>query len=550
MDKLRLEVERWLNHPNVNWELKQQIKELNESEIQELFSLEKPLFGTAGVRNKMAPGYHGMNVFSYAYLTQGYVKYIESINEPKRQLRFLVARDTRKNGGLFLETVCDVITSMGHLAYVFDDNQPVSTPLVSHVIFKYGFSGGINITASHNPKDDNGFKVYDHTGAQLLDTQTNQLLSDLPCVTSMLDLELQPNPKFVHTLDNEKVYKNYFRELKKVLVINNNNFKDIKVVFSGLNGTSVCLMQRFLKYLGYSNIISVEEQNWFDENFENAPNLNPEYKDTWILAQKYAKKNNAKLIIMADPDADRFAIAELNNNQWHYFSGNETGAITAYYKLNHKVFKSPYIVSTFVSTYLVNKIAKRYGAFVHRTNVGFKYIGQAINELSQTNELVVGFEEAIGLITSDKLNREKDAYQAAALLLEIARHCKEQNITLLDFYKRILSEFGEYFNLTISHPFKATATDWKEEIKALFNQLINANLTEVAGFKVVKVHLDKQTNILEFGFENCWVKFRFSGTEPKLKFYFDLTNGTREALEKQAKKIYKFFVNLLKLNKA
>ncbi|QHR05035.1 phospho-sugar mutase [Mycoplasmoides pneumoniae] len=548
-----LEAQRWLSHPRVKPNLKEVITAMSAEEIEHFFSLKKPSFGTAGVRGKMAPGYHGMNVFSYAYLTQGYVNYIQSLNPTKKPLRFLVARDTRKHGALFNGIVCDVITSMGHVVYMFDNNEPTPTPLVSYVIKKYHFDGGVNVTASHNPKTDNGFKIYDGHGAQLLDFQTDQLIAMLPPVVTMLDFEPRGNNELLHFLDNEVVYKNYFDDLKESLVVDNDSFKNLPVVFTGLHGTSVKLLPRFLTYLGYSNIISVQPQNVFDANFANADHLNPESKDTWELARQYASNTKAKLMMAIDPDADRFAIAEWNpqTQDWHYFSGNESGVMVAYYKLKHKQFKrQPYIVTTVVSTDLVDKIAKKYGAFVKRTNVGFKFIGQTVNHFSKDNELVVAFEEAIGMMASDGLNREKDSFQAAAIMLEIARYCHNKGISLLEFYRgEIFGEFGDYYNWTVPHTIHGV--NWKEKMEQVLHQLTTATIKEVVGHKITKIKNYVDINLVEYVLENGnWIKFRISGTEPKLKLYFNLSNGYLAALKHEAKKMHEFLVRLLNLDKA
>ncbi|WP_011884859.1 phospho-sugar mutase [Mycoplasmoides gallisepticum] len=529
-------VKYWLVHPKVSKDLKAQIKAMSEQELAYAFN-EKPLgFGTAGIRQKMGPGYRYLNDFTYAQMAFGYGRFL--IDKFGFSPRCVIAHDNRKNGVHFAKIITDVLTSMGIEVYLFDNNKISSTPILSYAIPRYNADGGINVTASHNPKTDNGFKTYNEKGAQLLNQDAQKIIDFMPKSYEILNLEYQPNDRLVKFIPDE-IYDRYFADIYRDLyTTDHKEVKDFKVIFTGQHGAASYWLPEMLRRFNY-NVIPVKEQCKYDENFTYTKSPNPEARESWDLALKYAQHYGADIMLATDPDADRLAVAVKHNNEFRYFNGNEMGIIFAYYILKYKQLnKRPYIVSSYVSTNLIDRIIAKYNGVVYRVGTGFKWIGNKAIDHKDQEDFILGFEEAIGALPTT-IGSDKDSFQTAALALEIYNECLKRKITMVDFLEReIYPQFGFIHNDTITTlindlDWKKKANDWMERLKRYDQPYINDR-------KIVSIKWNQAGDCLDWILEDdSWIRFRLSGTEPKFKFYYNLYGNSLKQLKEEANQITK-----------
>ncbi|MDC4163565.1 phospho-sugar mutase [Mycoplasma bradburyae] len=538
-------VKYWLHHPKVSDELKEQIKAMSNEELAYAFD-DKPLaFGTAGIRQKMGPGFQYLNDFTYAQMAFGYGRFL--IDKFGYSPRCVIAHDNRKNGVHFTKIITDVLTSMGIQVYLFDNNKITSTPLLSYAIPRCNADGGINVTASHNPKTDNGFKAYNEKGAQLLKEDGQKVIDFMPQSYEILNLEYEPNDRLVKFISDE-VYDAYFADVYQNLYkTDQKEVKDFKVIFSAQHGASSYWLPEMLRRFNY-NVIPVKEQCKYDENFSFTKSPNPEARESWDLALQYADHYNADIMLATDPDADRLAVAVRHNNEFRYLNGNEMGIIFCYYILKHKKLnKTPYVVSSYVSTNLIDRIIKKYNGVVYRVGTGFKWIGNKINDHKDQEDFIVGFEEAIGSLTST-ITLDKDSFQAAALALEIHNECLKRKITMVDFLEReIYPQFGFIHNETITN--KISGLDWKQKAVNYMKLLGNYKDQTINNRKIIEIKWNENGDCLDWILENdSWIRFRLSGTEPKFKFYYNFYGSSLKNLKLEAEaitKTLKRFIGLL-----
>ncbi|QZX49020.1 phospho-sugar mutase [Mycoplasma sp. E35C] len=529
-------VKYWLAHPRVSEELKQQILQMSAEELEYAFA-DKPLaFGTAGIRQKMGPGFQYLNDFTYAQMAFGYGRFL--IDKFGYSPRCVIAHDNRKDGAHFAKVITDVLTSMGIEVFLFDCNKVTSTPMLSYAIPRCHADGGINVTASHNPKTDNGFKAYNEKGAQLLQEDGQKVIDFMPKSYEILNLEYQPNDRLVKFI-SEEIYDAYFTSVYRNLYKTDKNvYKDFPIIFTGQHGASSYWLPEMLRRFNY-NVIPVKEQCNYDENFSFTKSPNPEAIESWELSLKYANHFNADIMLATDPDADRLAVAVRHKNEFRYLNGNEMGIIFSYYILKHKkLHKTPYIVSTYVSTNLIDRIIDKYNGVVYRVGTGFKWIGNEINKHKDNQDFIVGFEEAIGALTST-ISLDKDSFQAAALALEIHDSCLKRGITMVDFLEReIYPQFGYIHNDTIT--IKIEDLNWKQKAINWRDQLANYTADRICDRKIVKVEWNNKGDCLDWILENdSWIRFRLSGTEPKFKFYYNFYGSSLNKLKQEADQITK-----------
>ena len=540
-------VNRWLNHPKVGEKLKNQILAMDASELKTAFDLAPLVFGTAGIRNKMGPGTQYLNEFTYRQIALGYGLFLKK-KYPAQQINIIVAHDNRNHGVFFSNVVTDVLTSLGINVLLYDNNQLVATPIVSYTIRKLGAHGAVIITASHNPKTDNGFKVYDSTGGQILTEDCLKIVELMPPADLILDLEINANNALITFISNA-IFDEYFKAISQVLINTDCQLlKHDKIIFSGQHGTASKLLPQFLKRLGYTKIIPVVEQCEYDGDFTHTKSPNPENLVAWELSIKYANFHHANVIIQLDPDADRFAIAVRKNHDWRFFTGNEMGIIYTYYMLKMKKFtKPPFIVSSYVSTNLVDRIIQKYGGQVYRTATGFKSIGAKVTEIGEREDFVVAFEEAIGALNS-LIGRDKDGFQAAALTLEIYYHAKQfHHMDLVDFLETLIyAEFGNIYNDTIAFTFKEL--NWKDLAKKRMEKLLHYSSNQIASRKITRIEWNEVGGCIDWLLDgDSWLRFRISGTEPKFKVYFNLYGDQLIKLKQEAMDIEKELKTILDL---
>ena len=519
----------WLDSDLVSKEFKDEMITLSKEEIDLYFSDKKPSFGTAGIRQKMGAGTRRFNRFTYEQIAIGYAKHLLKSN---MKLKVLIGHDNRRFSDEFTMVCANVLTSFGIEVLIIKNNVLKATPIISFLISYLKLDGGIIITASHNPKDYNGFKVYKETGGQILNDDAESIIKRMPANDKVLELSYVPNPYLISEIDDRSILE-YFNQAKSCLINTNTiDTKNFPIIFTSHHGTASEDLPYFLYTLGYTKVIKAKEQCYPDSNFTNSPNSNPEDKDSFELSLKYANKHNADIMLGVDPDADRLAVAiRTKEGSFKYISGNEMGIIFTYYCLKNKDYKkAPFIVSTFVSTNLIDRIADDYGCKVFRTGTGFKWLSSVIEEKYKDMDFVVAFEEAIGSLNST-INRDKDSYQASALALEIFDFYRKQNMDLKELLeKEIYPKYGFWRGETIS--FMIKDLNWNERSIEMMEILKTTKLEEVCGVKLLDSRWNDEGDCLEWIFENDnSVRFRRSGTEPKFKAYFNMYGSTLEKAE-------------------
>ena len=519
--------EAWLNSSNVDMHWKESLKALSKNDINIFFSDNKIKMGTAGYRAIIGPGNFNLNEFTYYQLTDGYAKWLKH-KYPNKKIKILIVHDNRKNGDKYAHLCANVLINNYHFDVVLNfDNQLLPTPIASYLVKKFNYDGCINITASHNPKEYNGFKCYDNTGCQLLPNDSDFITNNMIDSFDVLDCEINFNPNSSLKYITQNQINNYFSDISKAL----NSFsydqnKRINLVYSSMHGTASFYMSKFLSSLGF-NCIDVKEQNYPDPEFTNTPICNPENPESLKLAISLADKLNINIVLASDPDADRLAIAIKKNNEWIYLNGNQAGIIETYYRLLKlkNDSRSKVVISTYISNNLIDRIVDEYKGRVIRTATGFKWIGNEINKLDPNKEVYVnGFEEAIGALPVD-INRDKDSFQTALLILNIINYYYDKNWDLIDVLENeIYPKYGYWFGNTYSYII--AGNDWKLKAQNMMELILNYKQSYVLNRKVINIMYNDNANCVEMLFENdSWVKFRISGTEPKFKIYVNLYNN-------------------------
>ena len=545
----------WMNHKNINNKYKEIMHQMSDEEISVYFSDEPISMGTAGFRAKIGPGNHNLNEFTYMQLSIGYAKFLfKKYDLNNNDLSILIVHDNRKNGDKYALVCANVLKSLGFKVYLNYDNELLPTPIASYLIPKLKCVGCINITASHNPKEYNGFKCYDHTGSQLLPDDSSMIVNNMPSSFEILDTI----PDFSENgfeYVNKEIIDEYFLEIKNRLLrsdINKNN--KLKIVYSAMHGTASNYMTKFLNSCGYT-CIDFEDHNFPNSDFINAPLCNPEDPKSLTSVTKYADTIDVKLVFASDPDADRLAIGLKKDNKWVFLNGNQAGIIETFYRLKmlENDLREKVVISTYISNNLIDRMVKNIG-YVIRTATGFKWVGDQINKLDFTKSVYVnGFEEAIGALPTD-LNRDKDSFQTALLALEILNYYYDKNYDYIDILeKEIFPKFGHWFGETIS--FVIEGFDWKDKALKMLNKLMVFNQQYVLNRQVINVIYNEKGSCLEIYFQNdSWVKFRLSGTEPKFKIYINLYSNNEnysvdptitKNLQNEANEIVNYFKEFL-----
>lgn len=509
----------WLENQDISNSYKKIMEEMSEDECAVAFSLQPIQFGTAGYRAKIGPGNHYLNEKTYKQLATGYARFLKN-KYPNKNLKVLVTHDNRYNGMFYTDVVGSTLYENGIIPVIVENNELLPTPIASYLISKMNLDGGINITASHNPKEYNGFKCYNETGSQILPGEANKIVENLPSWKDALNSKI--NLDYKYEIVDKKFIEQYFDDVIKSLPNTKLFSKNLQLVYSSMHGTASYYMSKFLNKLGYV-CVDVPSQNYPDHNFENALNCNPEDPISLDRAITLADTLNINIVLASDPDADRLAIAIKKDNDWIFINGNQAGIIETYYKLTQlkKTNKTPVIISTYISNNLIDRIGKKWDAKIIRTPTGFKWIGAEINKLAKNELYINGFEEAIGALPST-INRDKDSFQTAALVLEIAYNYLAKSMDYIDILeKEIFPTFGHWYGETTS--IKILGHNWREIANSVFEKLQKNNLTIIGKRKIVKKLYNEKANSIDYLFENdSWVKFRISGTEPKFKIYTNL----------------------------
>lgn len=539
----------WLDG-NYDAETKAQVRAMMEAddktELIESFyrTLE---FGTGGLRGIMGPGCNRMNKYIVGQATQGFANYLlksqknNAFAKPVKQVSVVVGHDCRNNSRLFAETVANIFSANGIKVFLFEGLRP--TPEISFAIRHLGCQAGVNITASHNPREYNGYKAYWEDGAQVLTPHDNGIIEEVN-KTTVDDIKSEANKDLIQIVGGEIDY-DYMEAVRSLRIDEEviKHQKDLNIVYTPLHGAGRVIIPLCLRSWGFQNIHVVPEQMVIDGNFPTVVSPNPENAEAMTMGMNLGSKLNADLVIASDPDADRLAIVCRNSKgEWTIINGNQTCMMFSYYIITNmkklgKLKPEDYLVKTIVTTELIRKIADRQGVTLTDEYTGFKWIANRIREWEGTHKYIGGGEESFGFLPYDAV-RDKDSPASICLICEIAAWAKDHGMSLYEYLLNIYMEYGFQRETTINivRPGKTGA----DEIKQMMSNYREHPITEIAGSKVVKTkdfQLLKQTengvvsdivmpaksNVLQyFTADGLKVSARPSGTEPKIKFYFEI----------------------------
>jgi len=501
-------------------------------------------FGTGGLRGIMGVGSNRMNIYTVGAATQGLANYLKKEFADLPQISVVIGHDCRNNSRLFAEKSADIFSANGIKVYLFPDLRP--TPEISYAIRKLGCQSGICLTASHNPKEYNGYKAYWNDGAQVIAPHDKNIIAEVNMVSSVKDINFNANPSLINLLD-EKIDQEYIQDLLTISLSKEaiEKHKDIKIVYTPIHGTGVTLIPTALKAMGFTNIINVPEQDVVSGDFPTVKSPNPEEAAALKMAVEKAIETGADLVMASDPDADRVGAAVRNENgEFVLLNGNQTLLIFIYYLITRweelgKLEGNEYIVKTIVSTELIKNIAKKKGIKMYDVYTGFKWIADVMLKNEGKKTYIGGGEESYGFLAEDFV-RDKDAVSACMLLAEIAAWCAENGKTLYQMLQDIYVEYG--FSKEVGISVVKEGKSGAEEIEAMMKNFRDNPIQELAGSKVIfikdfarltgkdvieneSVTLDMPTtsNVLQyFAEDGTKVSIRPSGTEPKIKFYVEI----------------------------
>lgn len=534
-------IDQWLEG-NYDENAKQEIRSLiNQEKFDELTdAFYKDLeFGTGGLRGIMGVGSNRVNKYTFGVATQGFSNFLKK-TYPDQELKVAIAHDCRNNSDTLAKVVADVFSANGIKVYFFEGLRP--TPELSFAVRELGCQGGVVLTASHNPKEYNGFKAYGSDGGQLVSPYDKAVMEEVQKIASVDDVNFDGNSNLIEIIGKD-IDDKYLAELKKLSVSQQaiQNQKDLKIVFSPIHGTAGVLVPPALKMYGFENVTLVEEQMVVDGNFPTVVYPNPEEQDALAMALDKAKEIDAELVMATDPDADRIGIAVKNNSgDWVLLNGNQTGTLIINYMLTAwenagKISGNQYIVKTVVTSYLIDRIADSYGVECFNTLTGFKYIGELMTELEGKKEFIAGGEESYGYLIGEHV-RDKDAIVSAVIIAEMAAYYKDNGSSLYQALLEMYVDHGVFQEKLISITKKGKSG--AEEIQQMMKDFRADPPKELGGSKVksVKDYLTQKekntatgeltdielptSNVLQFITEDgAIISARPSGTEPKIKFY-------------------------------
>ena len=523
MDKKILEkYHEWLNSEFVSGEDKQILADMSDEEIEEAFCKELE-FGTAGIRGIMGIGTNRMNTYNIGRVTLGLANYL---NKHYPNPSVVIGYDTRHNSREFAFKTALVLNHEGIKTYIFRD--VTSTPEVSFAVKYLKTTSGIVITSSHNPKEYNGYKVYNNKGGQIVPPEDDEIIKEVKSIKDFNIIKEAPinNPLFNY-LDKD-IDEEFNEENEKVIIdrgLIERNASKLKITYTSFHGTGIRVMPFILEKYGIRYNL-VNEQCKIDPDFTSAPEPNPEYEFNYDLAKEYAKELDSDIILSSDPDSDRMGVLYKSEDDYKMLTGNMIGAVFAYYLLsNKKIVKGNYIVRSIVSTSLVDKIADYNNAKVIEVLTGCKNIAK-VKENDPDNYLF-GFEESLGYMFNINVN-DKNAFSSAISMIEILCYLKENGKTLEDYIEEIYSKYGYYETKTDSITY--SGIDGPEKMANIMDKLRNSNIfneQEKIDYKNRKD--DLKTNAIKFIMnDNEYFMVRPSGTEPKIKVYFIVNDKNHE----------------------
>lgn len=542
---------QWLS-PSFDESTRAQVRAMldNEDKTELIESFYKDLeFGTGGLRGIMGVGTNRMNIYVVGMATQGFANYLKKNFKDKKQISVVVCHDCRNNSRLYAETVADIFSANGIKAYLFDELRP--TPECSFAIRHLGAQGGVNITASHNPREYNGYKAYWEDGAQVLAPHDVGIIEEVSKVT-IDDVKFEANKDLIQII-GEDIDEPYLREVRTISIDPEviKRHHDLKIVYTPLHGAGRVMVPRSLAYWGFDNVHCVAEQMIKDGNFPTVDRPNPEIAEALTLGLRDAKALDADILMASDPDADRVGMACKNDKgEWVLINGNQTCLLFLWYIITNRKAKgllkpTDYIVKTIVTTEVIRKIAEKHHLEMRDCYTGFKWIANEIRISEGKQQYIGGGEESYGFMAADFV-RDKDAVSACSLLAEICAYAKDKGKTLYDILMDIYVEYGfsKEFTINVERPGKSGA----EEIQQMMVNFRNNLPQELDGSKVVlwkdfksliakdadgkesKLDMPDTSNVLQWFCENgTKVSVRPSGTEPKIKFYIEVKDVMTDA---------------------
>ncbi len=561
MEKYILEkAQNWLQG-NYDLETKKQVEHLIKNDEKELIeSFYRDLeFGTGGLRGIMGVGSNRMNIYTVGAATQGLSNYLKKNFPNLKQIKTAIAYDCRNNSRLFAQTAANIFSANGFKVYLFENLRP--TPELSFTVRHFGCQAGLVITASHNPKEYNGYKAYWDDGGQVVQPHDKNIISEVEKIQNIDEILFTPIKENIELI-GEEIDRIYLEKIKKLSLSPDSiaRCKDMKIVYTPIHGTGVRLVPQILKLYGFESVTTIPEQDINDGNFPTVVSPNPENAEALEMALKKAAEIDAELVLATDPDADRVGIAVKNSKgDFVLLNGNQTASVLIYYLIKKRADAkllqgNEYIVKTIVTTELIAAIAKKYHVEYFDVLTGFKYIAEIIKANEGSKLFIGGGEESYGYLAGEFV-RDKDAVMAAALIAEAAAWAKDNGKSFYDQLIDIYVEFGFYKENLVNVVKKGK--DGQEEIQKMMSEYRKNPPKTLAGAKVVEIkdyelqkyqNLETHTeakielpksNVIQFFTETGdVVTVRPSGTEPKIKFYI----GVKENLPNK----YKFEeVNLL-----
>lgn len=539
--------EKWVNHPNLDARYKDVLENMNEEEKNDAFYTLIE-FGTAGMRGLLGPGTNRINIHTIRKATQGYANYIIAAGKEACEKGIAIGYDNRHMSRELAFDCADLLAKNNIRSYVFESLRP--TPELSFAVRHLGCFGGIMITASHNPKEYNGYKLYDDKGCQLIPSLAAQVIDQVNAIEDELaiDANCTEEQKKLITVIGKDVDEEYYKNVLSIQ-LNPDVNKDIKIVFSPEHGTANIPVQEVYKRAGYT-CIPVEEQCTPDPDFSNTPTPNPEQPGAYELALEYAKKNDADLILVCDPDADRMGVGVKHNGEYVVLTGNQSGSVEIEYICSqltkqNKMPENPVMFNTVVTSDLGEKVASDYGVTTEKTLTGFKFIGEKVAKYEVTHEknYVFGYEESYGSLIKPFV-RDKDAPQACLMLAEACAYYKQEGKDLVDVLDSLYDRHGTYEESQVALTLSGEAG--ANRIKEILANLRKDSPAEIGGTKVVKSEDYKEcvikegdkvteltgftkSDVLKYYLEDeSWIAVRPSGTEPKCKFYYCIKGASKE----------------------
>ena len=532
--------QKWLNHPNLDPSYKEVLENMDEQAINDAFytTIE---FGTAGMRGLLGPGTNRINLHTIRKANVGFAEYICANGEDAMNRGIAIGYDNRHMSYEFAMDSAKVLAANNIRSYVFESLRP--TPELSFAVRHFNCFGGIMVTASHNPKEYNGYKLYDEKGCQLVPHLAKQVIDRVNAVEDELAIQANPTKEqeALITVIGKDVDEEYYKAVLDIQMNPDINKDDVKIIFTPEHGTANVPVKELYTRAGY-HFVAVEEQCSPDPDFSNTPTPNPEEKAAYNLAIEYAKREDADIILVCDPDADRMGVGVKHEGEYVLLTGNQSGAVLIEYIFSQlvaqgKMPNNAVMFNTVVTSDLGEKIADKYGVATEKTLTGFKFIGEKVAkyEITKEKEYVFGYEESYGSLIKPFV-RDKDAPQACLMLAEAACYYKEKGKTLVDVLYDLYAELGYYEESQTSLTLQGQAG--AARIKEILTTLRTNAPETINGVKVVRFEDYKEAKIVENGVvselvgftpsdvlkyyleDGSWIAIRPSGTEPKCKFYY------------------------------